>query len=640
MLQNSTANVEEVSTTTISYQVFVDAPLETSDHCLVRSVVPIQRPRHRPPATRRVCFPSDNPIPIGGRSQPWFDASVKAAYDFKKQAYQTWDPNCKVLKRKYNRPSRFFKRQIAPLSSYPAPILCVISQTDTSNIHCYADGSTGDAVYTGYCRETLGKLNFVQFNPQKTQVYAIGILGREISGDCQFRGHLEGKAKWASKLGVINRARQYLKPAHITKRRSGHMGYCCHLWSGAPQYQLDPFDRVQRRTARIVSNPVLFERLDHLVLRRDVCPEELFDLIPAAEFHLRSTRHKLGYHPQHLDVWRCGMSILVRCFREDLTWQWAGHIVRAGAVLEWRPRIGRETDDLIKIAKLRGYHYHLAFALAAPPTDLRAAAARATPPTACVCFPSDYPSACAVAVADVILQGMDFIPNSAEPIGGRSQPWFDASMLDTSTCFADDSTDDAVYTGHAGLSREILDQCREKLMSSIESSLEKVAEWGKLNLVQFNPQKTQVCAFTIKRTYFIGILGLEISSDCQFRGHLEGKAKLASKKLGVINRARQHFKPAHILALYKVQVRPHMEYCCHLWSGAPQYQLALCIDVASLCVFNRIFHGECSKELFQGAFFHVLQIDLVINVEEAREVCKNRSKWHSVVPAYPDGNKP
>ncbi|VVD05164.1 unnamed protein product [Leptidea sinapis] len=49
--------------------------------------------------------------------------------------------------------------------------------------------------------------------------------------------------------------------------------------------------------------------------------------------------------------------------------------------------------------------------------------------------------------------------------------------------------------------RSSIDQCREKLVSSIESSLEKVAEWGKLNLVQFNPQNTQVCAFTTKKPH-------------------------------------------------------------------------------------------------------------------------------------------
>ncbi|VVC97883.1 unnamed protein product [Leptidea sinapis] len=63
-------------------------------------------------------------VPIGGRSQPWFDASVKAASDCKKQAYRTWfaalgtkDSDCKVLKRKYYRASRFCQRQIARANS-------------------------------------------------------------------------------------------------------------------------------------------------------------------------------------------------------------------------------------------------------------------------------------------------------------------------------------------------------------------------------------------------------------------------------------------------------------------------------------------------------------------------------------------
>ena len=224
-------------------------------------------------------------------------------------------------------------------------------------------------------------------------------------------------------------------------------------------------------------------------------------------------------------------------------------------------------------------------------------------------------------------------------------------MLQTSNirCYADDSTGDALYTGRANISRANVDECRNKLVSEVEASLHQVSNWGKLNLVQFNPKKTQVCAFTAKKNPFvtplrfedtllnakpkIEILGVEIASDVQFRGHLEGKAKLASKKLGVLGRARRYFTAAHRLQLYKAQVRPHMEYCSHLWAGAPQYQLlpfdrlqrravriiddsrltdrldplALRRDVGSLCVFYRIYNGECSEELFgiiPAAEFH------------------------------------
>ncbi|RVE47192.1 hypothetical protein evm_008160 [Chilo suppressalis] len=216
----------------------------------------------------------------------------------------------------------------------------------------------------------------------------------------------------------------------------------------------------------------------------------------------------------------------------------------------------------------------------------------------------------------------------------------DMHQIDGIHCYADDSTGDALYTGRANISRENVIECRNKLVSEVETLLNRVTNWGRLNLVQFNPTKTQVCAFTAKKIPFvvsplfentpltasasIGILGVDISSDVQFRDHLEGKAKLASKKLGVLNRSTMYFTPAHRLQLYKAQIRPHMEYCSHLWAGAPQYQLlpldriqrraarivddqdlsdqldplALRRDVATLCIFYRIYHGECSEELF------------------------------------------
>ena len=179
-----------------------------------------------------------------------------------------------------------------------------------------------------------------------------------------------------------------------------------------------------------------------------------------------------------------------------------------------------------------------------------------------------------------------------------------------------------------------------RLVSEIEQSLEQVAQWGRLNLVEFNPSKTQICAFSAKKDPFvilpqfqgttlpisksIGILGIDISADVRFRSHLEGKAKLASKKLGVLNRSKRYFTPAQRLLLYKAQVRPHMEYCSHLWAGetaellnpldsvqrravrivddpiltSKLEPLDIRRDFGSLCVFYRLYNGECSEELF------------------------------------------
>ncbi|MBF2463471.1 reverse transcriptase family protein, partial [Listeria welshimeri] len=78
-------------------------------------------------------------------------------------------------------------------------------------------------------------------------------------------------------------------------------------------------------------------------------------------------------------------------------------------------------------------------------------------------------------------------------------------MLQTSNmhCYADDSTGDAIYTGRANIPRSEVEEYRKKLVLEIETSLEQVSEWGRQNLVLFNPSKTQVCAFTAKKTPFI-----------------------------------------------------------------------------------------------------------------------------------------
>ena len=75
-----------------------------------------------------------------------------------------------------------------------------------------------------------------------------------------------------------------------------------------PQYQLELFDRIQHRAVQIIGDPMIYERLDTLALRRDVsslyvlyriyhgdCSEELFDLLPPAKFSNRTVRHKLKY---------------------------------------------------------------------------------------------------------------------------------------------------------------------------------------------------------------------------------------------------------------------------------------------------------------------------------------------------------
>ena len=52
-------------------------------------------------------------------------------------------------------------------------------------------------------------------------------------------------------------------------------------------------------------------------------------------------------------------------------------------------------------------------------------------------------------------------------------------------------------------------------------------------------------------------------------------AKTASKKIGALIRSMKFLSPEVTLYFYKSTIRPCMEYCCHVWDGAPTCYLEL-----------------------------------------------------------------
>ena len=133
------------------------------------------------------------------------------------------------------------------------------------------------------------------------------------------------------------------------------------------------------------------------------------------------------------------------------------------------------------------------------------------------------------------------------------------------------------------------------MASELESDLRNTVDWGSKWLVDFNAAKTQLSV-----------------------------AKTASKKIGALIRSMKFLSPEVVLYLYKSTIRPCMEYCCHVWAGAPSCYLELLdklqkricrkVDpslaaslepmahrqnVASLSLFHRYYFGRCSSELPQ-----------------------------------------
>ena len=71
------------------------------------------------------------------------------------------------------------------------------------------------------------------------------------------------------------------------------------------------------------------------------------------------------------------------------------------------------------------------------------------------------------------------------------------------------------------------------------------------------------------------MLGLTFSSKLDWGSYIISIAKTASKKIGVLIRSMNFVSPEVALYLYKSAIRPCMEYCCHVWAGAPSSYLEL-----------------------------------------------------------------
>ena len=72
------------------------------------------------------------------------------------------------------------------------------------------------------------------------------------------------------------------------------------------------------------------------------------------------------------------------------------------------------------------------------------------------------------------------------------------------------------------------------------------------------------------------MLGLTFSSklDCLLND-IVSIAKTASKKIGALIRSMKFLSPEVALYLYKSTLWTCMEYCCHVWAGAPSCYLKL-----------------------------------------------------------------
>ena len=164
--------------------------------------------------------------------------------------------------------------------------------------------------------------------------------------------------------------------------------------------------------------------------------------------------------------------------------------------------------------------------------------------------------------------------------------------------------------------------------------------WSRKCLFEFSAEKTQLISFdrskntgavdvkmdgsVLEEKLYFKVLWLTFSSKLVWGSYIISILKTASKKIGALIRSVKFLSFEVAMCLYKSTIRPCMEYCCHVWAGAPicylelldklQKQIHRTVspslaasfeplahrrNVANLSLFRRYYFGRCSSELAQ-----------------------------------------
>ena len=178
------------------------------------------------------------------------------------------------------------------------------------------------------------------------------------------------------------------------------------------------------------------------------------------------------------------------------------------------------------------------------------------------------------------------------------------------------------------------------MASELESDLQDTVDWGRKWLVDFNAGKTQLVSFdwsnntgaidvkmdgsVLEEKSYFKMLGLTFCSKLDCGSYIVSIGKTASKKIGALIYSMKFLSPEVALYLYKSTIHPCMEYCCHIWAGAPSCYLELldklqkqicrtvgpslaasceplahCQNVTSLSLVYTYYFSRCSSGLAQ-----------------------------------------
>ena len=109
------------------------------------------------------------------------------------------------------------------------------------------------------------------------------------------------------------------------------------------------------------------------------------------------------------------------------------------------------------------------------------------------------------------------------------------------------------------------------------------------------------------------MLGLTFSSKLDWNSYyIISTAKAASKRIRALIRSMKFLSPEVALYLYKTTTQLCMEYCCHVWAGAPS------------CYLESL--GGCSSDIASSYYFRQCKVPCMLDHGSVGASLKKKKK--------------
>ena len=175
--------------------------------------------------------------------------------------------------------------------------------------------------------------------------------------------------------------------------------------------------------------------------------------------------------------------------------------------------------------------------------------------------------------------------------------------------YADDTT---IYKTHAST---------HTLQTQVNDDLQSLHTWCKTNSLYLNTKKTNVMLFrantrvqpethietcinqqTIAHVTKASFLGITITNNLTWEGHIDKVTKKVAKGLFALNKSKYTLSKTHRKLLYNSLILPHLTYGITLWGNAPKTHLHKLIiqQKKAIRIINQAAYNSHTTPLFKA----------------------------------------